>query len=342
MSLLIKDNLSILFMHIPKCGGSSVVELFKKYHYSAQLEIRGLPPQQCLTASLQHQTPENLKFLIRQECLNDIFIVVRNPYARIISEFNWIFRDMRLSERPDLNEWILKSLKKASKNINHADNHFRPSIDYIDSAMPSKIFKLEDGLSYIAEYYLRDTHTTEEISTPKEKDSKGFVDSLSDFRLNPEAISAINYFYFDDFEAFNYEMINSNSTENLELVLQKKKNQEAKDRVQLAIEWRKRTLEDLGKKLEKEIKFLEIELKKRDSSILRLVYESKGREKFIVSAPNDLLCDDIKARLNYLLQYTTNIAHFEQKDTSIEKINVLWNAISEYRNQLRKEMHLNI
>jgi len=338
MSLLIKDDLSILFMHIPKCGGSSVVELFKQYNYSAQLEIRGLPPQRCLTASLQHQTPENLKLLIRQECLNDIFMVVRNPYARILSEFNWIFRDMQLNERPDLNKWILKSLKKASDNTSFADNHFRPSIDYIDGDMPSKIFKLEDGLHYVAEYYLRNINTYNEIRMPKEKDSRDFMDSLSKFCVSSEAISAINDFYSEDFEAFKYEMIDGKHATNSDTISQKNNDYEEKNRVKMAIKWRKETLKDLSSKLEEQMRCLEIELKNRDSSLMKLASEIEGAQAWI-NAPNDLLCDDIKARLNYLIQYTTNVDYFEQRDTSIEKINILWNTITEYRNQLAKKMH---
>ena len=155
MTLFIKEGKSILFLHVPKCGGSSIDKLFKEHGYSATLEIRDLPPQECLIASLQHQTCSNLTTMINMERLEEIFIVTRSPYTKIISEYNWHFRDIKTDQRPEINAWIIDSLNKAKQNPNYADNHFKPCFDFIDTNHECNIFKLEDGLEMVAEFYLK-------------------------------------------------------------------------------------------------------------------------------------------------------------------------------------------
>ena len=204
MTLFIKNSRSILFLHVPKCGGSSIDRLFKDDGYFSTLEMRGLPPQDCLIASPQHQTCKNLKSMINMESLEDIFIVTRNPYKRIISEFNWQYRDAEPCDKPDINAWILKSLEQASSDLSYSDNHFRPSVDFIDSSYPCKVFKLEDGIEFVAEYFIREDGSTNKIDMPNEKDAKSFTNSISEPNLSPIAIAKINQFYKDDFEAFGY------------------------------------------------------------------------------------------------------------------------------------------
>ena len=143
MTLFIQNEESILFLHVPKCGGSSIAKLFKDNGYSPVMEMRGLPPQDCLTASPQHQTCRNLSPMMNMEKLNNIFIMARNPYGRIKSEFNWQFRSTAPEDRPDINQWTIDSLKKATTDGDHADNHFRACIDFIDEDLPCRIFKIE-------------------------------------------------------------------------------------------------------------------------------------------------------------------------------------------------------
>ena len=151
MPILIKDDISLLYLHVPKCGGSSIVDTFKESSYKATLEMRGLPPQQCLYSSPQHQTCSALKELIRCEKLSDIFIVTRSPYDRLKSEFNWQFRDTPQEARPCYSAWVVESLHAAKQDMHYMDNHFRPAIDYLDPDLPTKIFRLEDGLEAVIE-----------------------------------------------------------------------------------------------------------------------------------------------------------------------------------------------
>ena len=332
MSLLLRDSSSILFMHIPKCGGSSVVKLFENNGFSSQLEIRGLPPLKCLTASPQHQTPEILKTFIRQKYLDDIFIVVRNPYQRIRSEFNWIYRYTKTYERPDFDKWVLNSLEKASKNANYADNHFRPSIDYIDEEMPCKIFKLEDGINYIKEYYLHDNNSSNCKEVPYAKGADNYYrNKNSKINFSEESINAINCFYEHDFKAFGYESI-STKKGIAEVNSSNKKKDEKQKQIQLAISWRQKTLTNLSNKIKDQITFLDKRLQSKESKI-RAYIESHNLD---VKKECDLYMElhrDSLLRLNYLSQYLTNTTH----DTHIERykqLNMQIKLINAYRGRL--------
>ena len=61
--------------------------------------------------------------MINMESLEDIFIVTRNPYKRIISEFNWQYRDAEPCDKPDINAWILKSLEQASSDLSYSTSN---------------------------------------------------------------------------------------------------------------------------------------------------------------------------------------------------------------------------
>ena len=257
MTLFIQNSLSILFLHVPKCGGSSIAKLFKDNGYSPTLEMRGLPPQDCLVASPQHQTCANLKPIINMDKLGDIFIVARNPYARIISEFNWQLRDVAPDERPDINEWTIESLEKASTNGDYSDNHFRACVDFIDENLPCKIFKLEDGIEFVAEFFLRKNNSIDNIDIPTEKDSKSFASPHDKLQLNSLAIQAINQFYKDDFEAFGYKFI-TNSGDAMGSIEphQAEESDEKEKKIKTIIQWRQETIDSLYKKVQQKIELI--------------------------------------------------------------------------------------
>ena len=339
VTLFIKDKQSILFLHVPKCGGSSIDKIFKTNGYSAVLEMRGLAQQDCLIASPQHQISENLKSLVNMKKLEEIFIVVRNPYKRMISEYNWNFRDEELYEKPEINSWIIESLEKASRDASYADNHFRPSLDFIDTNFPCKIFKLEDGIEFVIEYFLRKHGSVDRIDIPIEKNAKKFLNSSTEPRLSETTISAINQFYKHDFEAFGYEMINSpiNTRQAMDEYKNKKYATEAK--IETTRRWRTVTLNTLHNKVEKELNVLNATISKSSKSI-NTTNHLKGK------AHNDEIQKSIEARfgeiqlkLGYELFKLNSLGSSEQKTTP----NVISNMIqlvNQYRHQSRLKILL--
>ena len=292
MSLFIKGKTSILFLHVPKCGGSSISELFRRMGFSITLEMRGLPAQECLIAP-QHQICENLKSILNFNKLNSVFIVTRNPYDRIVSEFNWQFRSVEPSDRPDINLWIIESLERASINCSHADNHFRPAIDFLDEDIPCHIFKLEDRIELIAEFFTEYNNSPETLGIPNEKDSKNFNYTTAKTKLNNSSINAINTYYQHDFLAFDYKKIDIPYDSNSTKTLQKANNndQAMKEKAKKIISWRENTLEKLLKKIHHKLPTNHNIIKNEEQERL------KPEERQVLSS---ILYENLTLDLNYL------------------------------------------
>ena len=338
MTLFIKEEQSILFLHVPKCGGSSIDRLFKDNGYTATLELRGLPPQDCLVASPQHLTSQNLKSIVNMKNLDNIFTIVRNPYERMISEFNWQFRDTESCNTPDINIWVVESLKNASSDLSYSDNHFRPSIDFIDQSYPCKIFKLEDGIEFIVEYFIREQGSTEKIDIPNEKNAKNFANSIKRPNLNPIAIRTINQFYKRDFEAFGYTIVETEAQASKLETDGKNESRATENKIKSIREWRDATINNLHHKTKQELRLLNIQI-----SETRYVF---NKDNFVgeldhnkIQKSIDSRFDEILVKLNYSLLNLNLLKSPEQSITSSEASNLIQLA-NKYRDQIRLKVSL--
>ena len=337
MTLFIKDKQSILFLHVPKCGGSSIDRLFKDNGYTATLELRGLPPQDCLVASPQHLTSQNLKSIVNMKELNNIFTLVRNPYERIISEFNWQFRDAKPCNTPDINAWVIESLKNASNDLSYSDNHFRPSIDFIDSGQPCKIFKLEDGIEYIVEYFVREQGSTKKIDIPNEKKAQSFANSIKKQELNPSAITKINQFYKHDFEAFDYKIVETETQSSQLKTDAKNESRAAEVKIKTIRKWRDATINDVYCKTIQELRLLNIQISETKSAINENNFSEKLEHKKIQKSI-DSRFDEILVKLNYSLLNLNLLKSTEQSITPAE-LSYAIQLANNYRNHIRLKNH---
>jgi hypothetical protein len=250
MPLFISRDRAILFLHVPKCGGTSIAEMFTSSGYFPQLLMRGLPPQDSLSTSPQHQTCGALRPLLNFGNLSDTFLITRNPYDRLRSEYNWSLRKTPLKDRVDFSEWVTDSLAKAGQDPLYSDSHFRPALDFLDIHVPAKIFRLEDGIELIAEYFLSESHEDKTQSTKHMNDSASRPESSRNLKFNSRALTAANRFYFYDFLAFGYPLscsggsLHSFTEHQIQIPQDKSLNAKAK----IALTWRMRTLLDLQAK----------------------------------------------------------------------------------------------
>lgn len=333
MTLLIGKNSSILFLHVPKCGGSSIVEMFSDNGYSPQLQIRGLPPQECLLASPQHQTCENLRAFIRLELLTDIFILVRNPYTRIKSEFNWIFRDTPTDHRPDFSQWILDSLALASEDRSYSDNHFRPAIDFMDTSAPAKIFRLEDGIEFAIEFFLHEHGAVRSIRVAHEKSALQFNNNSLNLSFSKEAIDAINNFYEHDFAAFGYSMTDEHGNPFQCNPLQARGSHDIHEKVNAVISWRANTLAMLKNKLTEQIRTLAFKLKNRGES-LEILIKDKGTRYTTGSSLLELIYGDLLVRLSQAKAELERSILPAGEETCHETISAMLTIVNQYRGRL--------
>ena len=211
----INRDKKIIFIHNPKCGGTSIetaLNMKSKNNHGHILEMEylyGIDTRNIVLQSLCFKFYENYisKDLIN-ECL--IFSVVRNPYDRVLSDY---YSDNRNCE--NLYEFLLLiqnilnkesdlSLMKFDSKTHK--NHFLPQYKYLENSINTKklniILKFENLNSDFNKYI--DNKITLPFSN---KSNNSNIQWEEYYRDKPECIKIINTIYSKDFELYNYNKI---------------------------------------------------------------------------------------------------------------------------------------
>lgn len=208
------QNINILFIHIPKTGGTSIENfLSKKYNIELNLNslhketsnFNPLLPGIYGKASLQHQKLETLhkfKGLLKINFQNlTIFTIVRNPYNRLVSDL-FFFKLIKKDSKPNQVFEVIKKYLKSNK----MDNHNIPQNEFIliNNEIPDdvKVLKLENLNEDIKKQKL------EFLNNFNIQKNKGKINQNKYLSyLNRDSINLINKFYHKDFELFNYDKL---------------------------------------------------------------------------------------------------------------------------------------
>jgi hypothetical protein len=197
----------ILFIHIPKTGGSSVELYFENklgkplnkmlHFYSTDLSLDGYNYQHANYVKLKELLLKNYQRHI--DDIENIFTVIRNPYERVVSDlfyFKWI-------QKGDTPDRVAIQLKKYF-TMNHSfDNHKMTQKSFLideDGKIPKKI------------RILHTEYLTKEMQQMGYNDFDIYLNST--FRnqlnyydyLNEESIQWINHYFREDFETFGFSM----------------------------------------------------------------------------------------------------------------------------------------
>ena len=154
MPIYTKKNESILFIHIPKCGGSSFSDFLLRNKYEESLSVRGkaLKDIDFWKSSPQHLHRDILKKLLNFEKFDKILTIVREPFERLKSEYYWLLNSGVINEKENIPEKWFDDLKENYHSNKYIyDNHIRPQNEFILNE--SKIFKLEEqGINQAIKY----------------------------------------------------------------------------------------------------------------------------------------------------------------------------------------------
>jgi hypothetical protein len=144
MPVLIRNDKTALFIHIPKTGGSSLEKNMADLGWREVLSIRGMPADRLkfIKASPQHFHAEILKDIFNFEKFSSIVAITRDPFNRLKSEYYWHFKN--LDTWPDLEVWIKEIISRVRDEPNINDNHIRPQVDFLPQGVDVELFKLED------------------------------------------------------------------------------------------------------------------------------------------------------------------------------------------------------
>lgn len=161
MPYVFVSNKLIYFAHVPKAGGSSVENyLISRFGPLALLDrnwSRYRYDQEGWRTSSLRCSPQR----IAAEDLGRIlprspdwsFAVVRDPAARLISEYRWHRsnaprRSRRYLTKLGFSVWLQIMVQAVRRDPTIFDNHLRPQVDIVPEG--AEIFRLEDGFASLA------------------------------------------------------------------------------------------------------------------------------------------------------------------------------------------------
>lgn len=191
------------FLHITKCGGTSIENIGKKNDILWGIYDKDLPFHHNPLIRISKEVIEN----------NDWFMVVRNPYERILSEYYCEWggqgRNKQNYSKEYMNEFLMYKIKNREvKEVIQHYGHYIPQYIYLQSSYINKnnihILKLEnlkDDFENLMKKYNLD-HVKIDLHDNKSVEKKY---TINDFSI--ELINLINKVYHNDFEFFNYDKI---------------------------------------------------------------------------------------------------------------------------------------
>ncbi len=132
-----------------------------------------------------------------------VFAVVRDPAARLVSEYRWQCRGRRGTKLGKLlaclpfSLWLRVMLETAQRNVHAFDNHLRPQSDFVPGH--ARVFRLEDGLSELANWLLETAgdHTADHVVPHALASGKAPVPTPGDLAL-------IGQVFAVDYDRFGY------------------------------------------------------------------------------------------------------------------------------------------
>lgn len=136
------------FVHVPKCGGTTVERVLKDRFGPLGLlhdtYFATPQPQRWSRTSPQHIAWADMQHVIPEAMLDTIFAVVRHPLARFASTYNFNARNGHVPAGMGPEEWFEMGTGDLGRLPFLSDNHLRAMVDLVPER--AQVFKLEDGL----------------------------------------------------------------------------------------------------------------------------------------------------------------------------------------------------
>jgi hypothetical protein len=204
--VLTRDDKRVLFVHVPKTGGTTIERLFVRSGYEMHLRAtRKTEPSlfPLLRCSFQHLHGEALGALLDVAAFDVVFLLVRDPLARFRSEYAMRNQKDPRTDAATVEQWGMRTLDAYATNPWIRDNHLRPQAEFLVEG--AEVFRLEDGMSNVVAR-LNAEHAlglgTEIPHAMHSRRRSGI--SSSSVELSPRLEQRLREFYAADFEAFGY------------------------------------------------------------------------------------------------------------------------------------------
>ena len=228
----INRDKKVIFVHIPKCAGTGIEKLFgmatreelfttvgcgHKTITDESLFDEKWKFKQCAAKNMQHYTFREISSVLSSEVVAscDIFSIVRNPYTRLVSEYEHCkarqsrnIVSARIHEtspcRP-FADFVNTQLQLADyTRIRNYDGHLETQASYLINFAGNlesigTIYRFEDVGAAITE--LTAKYKLPKLSTPARLGN--YTKNYASY-YNPELQHIVKTFYAQDFEMFNY------------------------------------------------------------------------------------------------------------------------------------------
>jgi hypothetical protein len=204
----IKRN--FLFIHIPKTGGTALINFFEQAGMEIYLGKENNPIVGLLHCPSLHFEYAICEKIFNIDAFDFSFGIVRNPINRAKSDYLWAFRNVKKGQRlPKFDDWVHFAIKKYRENPYFLDNHVRPQSDFIGKKI-RKVYKYECGL----EVALRDVLQNIGLEAmrsgggdliAKQNTSEQYHGiKSSEVEMSDSTHKLLCDFYSEDFERFGY------------------------------------------------------------------------------------------------------------------------------------------
>lgn len=193
---------NVLFVHVPKTGGTAIENFFRHSGVVAVSLLSGAlhgAERLGFPCSPQHFHAEILENLFDARLFARRIAVVRHPVDRLASEYRMRVRGRIAREKPypAFAPWVTASFARTDENPYHRDNHFRPQVAFVDAG--TEVFRYEAGL----EAPVRRILDLLEVDIPVELPRRN-VGAPVAIDADAALIARIEERYSDDMRAFGF------------------------------------------------------------------------------------------------------------------------------------------
>lgn len=207
MPVFATEEKFILYVHVPKTGGSFVENFFHRNGFGIAYIDRGMRKpdfNEVRVVSPQHMHAEMLAWTFDLSKFSSIFLTVRHPLARLLSEYR-----MRLDTKEpiDFNEWFEDIYAQYLDDPFVNDNHIRPQHEFmVEGAL---VYRQEDKFDAkwadlvekdLSVHFPKRVFSVSESSHRKKPFSRG-TDAIT--KTNQDKILSL---YERDFSMFGYDV----------------------------------------------------------------------------------------------------------------------------------------
>jgi hypothetical protein len=206
MPVLRLDGRSILFVHVPKAGGSALERVFGQSGWKVLYrdpKERGDSMNRLRRCSPQHMHRAMLETIFELDRFDGIFMTVRDPLARFRSEYAMRDPGHVTADAAQVEAWAESAFRRFARDPYIWDNHLRPQSEFYVPGC--RVYRLEDGLeSVVRDLNARwDLGLVEEVPRVMDRQSVSGR-ATGDIPLSPQLETSLRACYSEDFARFGY------------------------------------------------------------------------------------------------------------------------------------------